>query len=451
MKPGLIFASASDRIVMEFGVVDRLLIILASHGHGGCEYSALSVGKFASRTLGLDVTVACPLVDGTAFLVDLLEANGLAHADLALTFEADDNLERVEGQRRRCRALLEAIRPDAVFLALPWPARGSGLIIGLAEARTPTLVKFALVPEILHGLRGLDRGRLQRAHRRQIWFANSAWSAALLERHFRLAPGSIEYFHVGPVGLVDLVGEAKAGLCLDREAARRSVREEFAVPEDALLVTTVARLAPQKGYGTYLDAVRLLVPTHPELCFLWVGEGELAAELETALSRDVLDGQVRLCGQRCDVRRLLRGSDLFVLPTLYEGGCSQALLEAMEETLPIVVSDTSGVGEVVRHEESALLVSPGDVAGLARAIERLAGDNRLRCRIAAQAGQRVTFFSKQLMIAETVARLDRLTGWQHVRHPGLASIARHGYAAPGLPRRGGRLIDRILSKLTIRR
>ena len=94
--------------------------------------------------------------------------------------------------------------------------------------------------------------------------------------------------------------------------------------------------------------------------FLWVGEGEMRAELEAALAATGLASRVTFAGFRTDVRRLLRASDIFVFPTLYEGGCSQALLEAMEEGLPIVVSGIAGVREVVADGDTALLVPPGD-------------------------------------------------------------------------------------------
>ena len=73
------------------------------------------------------------------------------------------------------------------------------------------------------------------------------------------------------------------------------------------------------------------------------------------------------------------------MPSLHEG-LPYVLLEAMSFGVPIVASRVGGLAEVLRHDETGLLVEVGDVGGLARALARLAGDPDLgapswgRCR-----------------------------------------------------------------------
>ena len=331
---------------------DKLLVILPTDGHGGCEYNALSVAQFAQDRLGIAVTVAFPMRPSTAFLSELCNRNGLAAIDLAIGFEADDDAGRLSQQAEAVARLLVSAKPDVVFLAMPWPARGTGLVTALGERGAKTLVKFALVPERLYGPPAHMLPRLREAKRAgQIWFANSRHSAALLESHFGLPDGTVEHFHVGPIGLDSLVaptGDDKGG----------SVKAEFGLGADAVLVTTIGRLARQKGYDTFAAALRGLAPGDAALHFLWVGEGEMRAELETALAETGLASRVTFAGFRTDVRRLLRASDIFAFPTVYEGGCSQALLEAMEEGLPIVVSGIAGVREVVADGDTACWCRP---------------------------------------------------------------------------------------------
>src|SRR4051794_14069070 len=97
----------------------KLLILLPTAGHGGCEYNALSFAKFAAAPIGLDVTVSFPRTATTGMLVDLAEANGLPWRELGVGFEKDDDEWRFAEQRGRARALIEALRPDAVFTAMP--------------------------------------------------------------------------------------------------------------------------------------------------------------------------------------------------------------------------------------------------------------------------------------------------------------------------------------------
>jgi glycosyltransferase involved in cell wall biosynthesis len=62
---------------------------------------------------------------------------------------------------------------------------------------------------------------------------------------------------------------------------------------------------------------------------------------------------------------------------------------------PIVASDTGGIPELIRHEETGLLVPPRDAQALAAAIERLHGDEALRRRLAEAARRRLGEFSTE--------------------------------------------------------
>lgn len=382
---------------------ERLLVVLPTAGHGGCEYNALSFASFLKGQGVLDVVVAFPSGRGTAFLETLTQSAGLRRSVLPVTFEADDDAAAIAAQRRWCAVALDDLAPTIVFLALPWPVRGTGLISGFADLGVPTLVKFALVPETLWGLTPEMGASLRAAHRgRQLWFANSRHSAGLLCGHLGLPEGAVESFHVGPIGLTALVVSRAA------DPGRAALRASFGIAEDALLLTTVGRLSEQKGYRHFLDAIASLGPRIPAMTFLWVGEGELRDELESAIAARGLADRVILAGFRADVRAILRASDIFVLPTLYEGGCSQALLEAFEESLASIVSGTAGVREVVTDGEQALLAEPGSAGGLARQIERLASDGALRQRLGAAGRELSARLTPDAMYAETLERIDRL-------------------------------------------
>ena len=83
-----------------------------------------------------------------------------------------------------------------------------------------------------------------------------------------------------------------------------------------------------------------------------------------------------------------RSADAFVSPT-YSEGFSNTLLEAMASGLPTVSTDSVGVVDCLRHEENGLLHRPGDVAGLAAALDRLLTDAPLRTRLATTALEEV--------------------------------------------------------------
>src|SRR4029079_18461408 len=89
---------------------------------------------------------------------------------------------------------------------------------------------------------------------------------------------------------------------------------------------------------------------------------------------------VAFLGSRDDVADILRDSDVFVRPSLTEG-MPLAVLEAMACGLPVIATSVGGTGEVIRHLDNGILVSPCDVGGLAKALIDLATDERLRERL----------------------------------------------------------------------
>jgi glycosyltransferase involved in cell wall biosynthesis len=161
---------------------------------------------------------------------------------------------------------------------------------------------------------------------------------------------------------------------VDTEALKPAVRR----PGSARRACFVGRLHEQKNIPALLEA---LVGLNLELTL--VGSGELAGSLQALATR--LGANVRFAGNlpHEQVAALMQGSDLFVMPSLYEGH-PKALLEAMASGLPIVATDTPGIRELVRHGETGWLCGT-DTASIRAAIQHVAADPTLRARLGAAA------------------------------------------------------------------
>src|SRR5439155_4979825 len=105
----------------------------------------------------------------------------------------------------------------------------------------------------------------------------------------------------------------------ERAAIRAEARDKVGVGPSDKLLFTAARLTRQKGHSDLISAAASLVLRHPDVVLGWAGEGEDEQELRAKVRRAGLDGVVRFLGYRRDVPRLLVASDLFVLPSLWEG------------------------------------------------------------------------------------------------------------------------------------
>jgi glycosyltransferase involved in cell wall biosynthesis len=165
------------------------------------------------------------------------------------------------------------------------------------------------------------------------------------------------------------------------EERRRTVRRALGL-ENATVVLTLGRQAPEKGQTHLLDAFALVVAAHPSAVLLVAGaRGSATPALEAAMRERGIEASVRFLGHREDVGDLLAAADAFAFPSLFEG-LGGALIEAMALGTPIVASDLPAVREVTGDGAVALLVPPGDPAALASALMRLLEDPILASELA---------------------------------------------------------------------
>jgi glycosyltransferase involved in cell wall biosynthesis len=148
------------------------------------------------------------------------------------------------------------------------------------------------------------------------------------------------------------------------------VRHRLGLDPESKLLITVGTLKNQKGHRYLIEAAVGVVQQHPNAHFLFVGDGELRQDLQAQTTACGLSDKIHFLGSRRDVPDLLAASDVFVLPSLWEG-LSVALLEAMAAAKPIVATAVSGTSQAIVHNETGILIPPGDAAALARAIDEL--------------------------------------------------------------------------------
>jgi len=140
-----------------------------------------------------------------------------------------------------------------------------------------------------------------------------------------------------------------------------------------ILVTSVGNIRRVKGYDIMIKAAASIVPHFSYVSFSIAGdvlEPDYFAELQ-ALVRDLnLSDRFHFIGNITDLRQHLCSSDIFVLPSRSEG-FSNAIIEAMAATLPVIATDVGGNAEAVKDGVSGLLVPADDPDALAAAITRL--------------------------------------------------------------------------------
>ncbi len=179
-------------------------------------------------------------------------------------------------------------------------------------------------------------------------------------------------------------------------------------PEDRPIVV-VANLWPVKGHEILLEAAVRVVASDPNAKFILVGTGAGRRAILEARARALsIDRHVLFLGPREDVPQILSQMEISVLPSLAEG-FSNAILESMAASLPMVATDVGGNREAIVEGVTGFLVPPRDPVALADRILRLLGDRNLAQRMGRAGRERIeTTFSLQRMVAETERFYERL-------------------------------------------
>src|SRR5712692_912105 len=148
----------------------------------------------------------------------------------------------------------------------------------------------------------------------------------------------------------------------------------------------VGRLIPIKGHIVLLRAFAEAKKTVPGLRLDVAGRGPLEPALR-ALARELgVKDSVRFLGYVAPIQDAIEEAAIVVVPSMGEG-FGMAALEAMERARPVIAAAIGGLGELVRHGETGLLVAPGEAEPLRAAIVELAGDLERAARMG-EAGRR---------------------------------------------------------------
>ena len=207
-----------------------------------------------------------------------------------------------------------------------------------------------------------------------------------------------------------------------RQGARPNLAPPGFLPDPALVVGTVGRLAGVKDQATLLDAFACATSGDaiPQARLVLVGDGPLRKDLEGRARALGIAGRVWFAGDRADVNDLMRLFDLFALPSLGEG-ISNTVLEAMASGLPVIATRVGGNPELVREGSTGVLVPPGDPEALGAQIARLLADADLRRGLGRAARERIIQgFSWERCVEQYLGVYDELLG--RVADPALIGV-----------------------------
>jgi glycosyltransferase involved in cell wall biosynthesis len=194
--------------------------------------------------------------------------------------------------------------------------------------------------------------------------------------------------------------------------ARARLRQRLGWPADAFVVGTTCRLVETKGVDVLLRAVAQA--SVPRLRVAVIGDGPQRASLVTMAAELGISAEVAFLGEQVPARPLVAGLDAFALLTTGAEHCSNAILEAMACSLPVIATWVGGNGELVADGVTGHLVPAGDSLAVAA----------LLAALAASPGRGTALGAAGLARINALFRMDQIAGrhmavWRDLAGPGL--------------------------------
>lgn len=337
-----------------------MLFVMDSLYTGGAEYSTLQWASWLSKRTGWDISMVClrerkPSFDPGKFgLVDRIK---FLKGPAILWW-----WELVKVMRHERPDIVHSVLLKSNFNCRWTSLFVKALYIESMVNRTYDPVRYQdrrVSSWLLECIRWMDRWS-------QAWGVDAFHSVTSdIGRHFGERTGV-------PKHKIAVIPRGREENSYRRSSQVRSeLREQLGAGEDQVVFINVARHEYQKGQRFLIEAFAQAARGIDAVLWIAGREGKETPDLESLLKEADIASRVRLLGHRDDIQQLLCASDIFVLPSLFEG-IAGVLIEAEAAGLPIIASDLEGVREVVEPEKNSWLVPPGEIRPLAERMHALA-------------------------------------------------------------------------------
>lgn len=147
------------------------------------------------------------------------------------------------------------------------------------------------------------------------------------------------------------------------------------------IIGNVSRLTREKGQQYVIEAMPHILAELPKAKLLLIGAGLDKPYFQELITQQHVEDAVQVLDYVSDVDTFYDQMDVFVFPTVWDlEGFGLVSVEAMAHRLPVVASNFGPVPEIVDDNHTGILVKPHDASAIARAVIKLAKDEKLRIR-----------------------------------------------------------------------
>lgn len=254
-------------------------------------------------------------------------------------------------------------------------------IVGRFAARA------AGVPLVVHTIHGLAFHRYEKFWKNLLYIACERAAAPCGKRIYAVAQAMIDQSLAAGVGSPDQYKVVYSGMELDRFLHAKPdpvLRKKLGIPEDAVVLATLARLFPLKGYEQFLPVAVKLAKELPQIHCLIIGNGTMMEEIREFIRKEGVESRFSFAGLVApgEVGNYLALASVLVHFSLREG-LPRAAVQALASGKPVVAYALDGTPEVVIPGKTGYLLKPGDRAGAEAAIRELVANPVLAAELGA--------------------------------------------------------------------
>jgi len=187
--------------------------------------------------------------------------------------------------------------------------------------------------------------------------------------------------------------------------AKRALRGELNIPDRALVVGSIGRMVPRKGFQRLIQCASLLAPKWSALHVALIGDGPIRDDLYEQAVKALGPERVHFHGAKPDAARYCPAFDVFCFPSDDQEGMPNVLMEASSYGIPAVATNVGSVAEVVEHGVTGFVTEINGAREMSASIERLLAEPALRETMGIAARQKV---SKEFGVDAMVSRMERV-------------------------------------------
>lgn len=263
-----------------------------------------------------------------------------------------------------------------------------------------------MVGRLVHRMTGLpvlytEHNKQERYHVLTRWMNKLTfnWQSLAIAVSHDVADSIVNHIHP-KVPIRTILNGVNTGYFQRDSEAGAEMKKNLGIPEDAIVIGTVAVFRFQKRLKEWLEVFANASQSNPNLYGIMVGDGPLKSELESYRAQLGLMDKVIMPGLQTEVKPYYSAMDIFMMTSVFEG-LPIALLEAMSMGCAIATTDAGGIREVINHHESGVMVSVENWKQLEGELDNLINDHDGRMTLGQAARKRVKeTFGLERMVKE---------------------------------------------------